>query len=177
MDYIKELEKKFAAAAAELKETLSSFRTNRPTPKLVENIKVPYLDQTMSVKQLGSITVEPPRDLVISVWDRNSLPAVAKAIESENIGLSVAPQGNVVRVRLPELTEERRHELEKLVKSSIEETRIKMRVERDAVNKNINAESDKDTKFRSKEEVQKLVDKFNGVIEVMLKDKLSEILS
>ncbi len=175
MEYLKELEKKFTSITGALKEELSSFRTNRPTPKLVENIKVPYMGQTMIVKQLGSISVEPPRDLVVSVWDREVLPMLAKAIESENMGLSVAPQGNVVRVRIPELTAERRKELEKLIRSSVEEARIRMRMERDGVNKSINAEADKDAKFRSKENMQKLVDRFNESIDMMLEDKLEEI--
>lgn len=177
MEYLKDLEEKFTSITDGLKEELSSFRTNRPTPKLVENIKVPYMNQILLVKQLGSISVEPPRDLIVSVWDKNSLSVVAKTIESENLGLSVSPQGNVIRIRLPELTEERRRELEKLIRSSVEDARIKMRVERDAANKSINTEGDKDVKFRSKEEMQKLVDKFNETIEMMLKDKLNEIMS
>jgi ribosome recycling factor len=175
MDYLKDLERRFTEITNALKEELSSYRTNRPTPKLIENIKVIYMDQSMLVKQLGSISIEPPRDLVISVWDKNSIPTVAKAIESENMGLSVSPQGNVIRVRIPELTEERRRELEKLIRSSIEEARIKMRVERDTANKSLNTETDKDVKFRSKESMQKLVDNFNGALDTMLKDKLNEI--
>ncbi len=175
MDYLKKLEVKFNQIAEALKEELASLRTSRPSPKLVENIKVEYLGQIMIVKQLGSIAIEPPRDLVISVWDKNALPAVTKAIESENLGLGVSPQGNVIRVKTPELTEERRRELEKLVRAATENARIKMRVERDAVNKLVNAEVDKDAKFRSKEQLQKLVDKFNETIEKALEDKLRDI--
>ncbi len=177
MEYLKELEVKFSRIIQSLKEELSSFRTNRPSPKLVEGIKVDYLGQLLTIKQMGSIALEPPRDLVISVWDKNALPAVAKAIESENLGLGVSPQGNTIRVRTPELTEERRREIEKLVRASVEETRIKMRMERDAVNKSINSEIDKDLKFRAKEDLQKLVDKFNDAIENALKDKLRDIAS
>ncbi|PJC65478.1 MAG: ribosome recycling factor [Candidatus Colwellbacteria bacterium CG_4_9_14_0_2_um_filter_50_12] len=177
MDYLDKLETEFNRIAGALKEELTSFRTNRPSPKLIENIKVDFLGQSLIIKQLGSITIEPPRDLVISVWDKNALPAVVKAIESGNLGLGVSPQGATIRVRTPELTEERRRELEKLIRAAAESTRIKMRVERDAANKIINAEIDKDVKFRAKEKLQKLVDKFNEVVETALKDKLRDIAS
>jgi ribosome recycling factor len=177
MDYLKELETKFNKIIETLKEELSSLRTNRPSPKIVENIKVDYLGQVVMLKQLSSITIEPPRDLVISVWDKNAIPAITKAITSENLGLGISPQGNTLRVKTPELTAERRRELEKLVRAAAENARIKMRIERDTVNKIINTETDKDVKFRAKEQLQKLVDKFNEAVEEALENKLREIAS
>ncbi|MBI3088755.1 MAG: ribosome-recycling factor, partial [Candidatus Colwellbacteria bacterium] len=89
----------------------------------------------------------------------------------------VAHQGNVVRVILPELTEERRQELMKIVKSMAEQTRIKMRIERDEAQKIINKEPDKDQKFKAKEELQKRVDSFNQKIDSIIESQITEISS
>lgn len=175
MEYLKELEPKFSAIFTSLKEEFSSFRTNRPTPKLIENIKVEYGDDLLTVKQLGSIGIELPRSLTVTVWDANITPQVEKAIEAANLGVSVSREGNVVRINLPELTNERREELSKIAKASAEKVRIRMRTLRDEVMKKINAESDKDVKFRAKEELQKMVDKFNNEVDSLVENKLNEI--
>ncbi|MBI2594697.1 MAG: ribosome recycling factor [Candidatus Colwellbacteria bacterium] len=160
MEYLKELEQKFNSLILKFKDELASIRTNRPTPKLVESIKAEYAGSLLAINQLGSISVEPPRSIIIT-------PA--------NIGVGAAQQGNIIRVTLPEMTEERRQELIKLVGKTAEDTRIRMRVERDEINKIINKEADKDGKFRAKEALQKLVDKFNEEIEGIVEAKIREI--
>src|SRR3989344_1798316 len=177
MEYLKELEQKFSTRIAKFKEDLTSIRTNRPTPKLVDSIKAEYAGQFLAINQLGSISIEPPRSIIITPWSKETAPSITKAIEAANIGVSAAQQGNIIRVTLPELTEERRQELIKLVGKMTENTRIRMRVERDEINKLINRESDKDQKFRAKEDLQKLVDKFNEEIESALEMKTKEISS
>ena len=175
MEYLKELEQKFNNLALKFKDELSSVRTNRPTPKLVDSIKVEYAGQFLAVNQLGSISVEPPRSIIVTPWSTDSAPSIVKAIEAANIGVGAAQQGNVVRITLPELTEERRQELIKLVRKMAEETRIRMRIERDEVNKIINQEADKNEKFRAKEALQKLVDKFNQEVDELVNAKNQEI--
>ncbi len=175
MGYLKELEEKFNSVVESLKEEFLGLRTNRPTPKLIENIKVDYMGQPLIVKQLGAIGIELPRDLIVNVWDKNAVPMISKAIEAANIGVSASMEGNSVRVKLPELTNERRDELIKIVKSSAEKCRIKMRTLRDDANKSVNAETDKDIKFRSKEEMQKIVDSFNQSIDEVVEKKIKEI--
>ena len=175
MEHLKELEQKFNTLALKLKDELSSVRTNRPTPKLVDSIKAEYAGQFLAVNQLGSISVEPPRSIIVTPWSTDSAPSIVKAIEAANIGVSAAQQGNVVRITLPELTEERRQELIKLVRKMAEETRIRMRIERDEVNKIINQEADKNEKFRAKEALQKLVDKFNQEVDEVVDTKIQEI--
>ena len=175
MEYLKELEQKFNNLALKFKDELSSVRTNRPTPKLVDSIKVEYAGQFLAVNQLGSISVEPPRSIIVTPWSTDSAPSIVKAIEAANIGVGAAQQGNVVRITLPELTEERRQELIKLVRKMAEETRIRMRIERDEVNKTINQEVDKNEKFRAKEALQKLVDKFNQEVDEVINAKIQEI--
>lgn len=176
MEYLKEAEKNFNRLSDLFKEELLGFRTNRATTKLVENIKVDYLGQFLTVRQLGSLSIELPLDVVIMVWDKDAITPMVKAIEDAKLGVSVSIQGNVVRVKSPSLTAERKNELVKIVKASAESFRIKMRVERDAVNKKINEETDKDMKFRAKEGLQKLVDKFNGSIDSLVEEKLKGVL-
>jgi len=179
MEYLKELEQKFNNLALKFKDELSSVRTNRPTPKLVESIKVVEFakgpGQPLSINQLGSISIEPPRSIIVTPWSIDSAPSIVKAIEATNIGVSSVQQGNVVRITLPELTEERRQELIKLARKMAEETRIRMRIERDEVNKIINQEADKNEKFRAKEALQKLVDRFNQEVDEVINTKIQEI--
>lgn len=179
MEYLKDLEQKFNNLALKFKDELSSVRTNRPTPKLVESIKVVEFakepGQPMAINQLGSISIEPPRSIIIAPWSTDSAPSIVKAIEAANIGVGAAQQGNVIRVTLPELTEERRQELIKLVRKMAEETRIRMRIERDEINKIVNQETDKNEKFRAKEALQKLVDNFNQEVDRVVEAKIQEI--
>ncbi|MBT9151457.1 MAG: Ribosome-recycling factor [candidate division WS2 bacterium] len=175
MDYLKDFQDKIDSLVFSLKEELSVLRTNRPTPKLIENLYASYAGQELQVKQLGSITVSPPRDLILTLWDKSAIGPAAKAIESANLGVGVSAEANAVRVKLPELTNERKEKLIKIIKSTTEELRIKMRIERDSVNKKINGEPDKDRKFKLKEELQKKVDKFNETVDELVTVKIKEI--
>ena len=180
MDIAKELEPKLKIAIDGLKNELSGIRTNRPTPKLIEDVEAEYFGSRMPIKQLGSIGVVPPRELQVSPWDKNALPAIQKAIESANLGLSVAVTGNIVRVTLPMLSDERRNELIKVVKNMAEEARRKTRATRDEENKKVDAaekakELTEDDKFTIKKKIQELVDKAGKDIEVALEHKIKEI--
>ncbi len=175
MEYLDELKKKFDGLIQELKDEFSTIRTNRPTPKLIEDIKAEYVEQSLTIKQLGSIGIEHPRSLIVTPWDVESGAQVAKAIEEANLGLSVAVQGNVVRITLPDLTNERRDELSRIVKTTAEKIRIKMRTLREEVHRKVNQEPDNDDKFRGKENLQKIVDNFNGAVDKQVEDKLKEI--
>lgn len=163
-----------------LKQELGGIRTNRPSPQLIENIQVDFLGQALALKQMGSISVVPPRELQVAVWDKSSVSTVAKAIEQSPLRLIPSVEGNVIHVRFPSLTEERRAELMKVAKSSAEKIRIKIRGARDEVNKRIAAAEQaktisEDQKFKTKDRVQKLIDKANADIEVVLTAKIKEI--
>ena len=173
---IKKIEIELGAIMAHAQADIGGIRTNRPTPKLVEDIAVEQYGERMAIKQLGSITVSPPHELLVGVWDKAALPAVAKAIEEAKLGLSVAVDGQVIRLHLPPLHDERRAELIKLIKSMLEKERIKIRSAHDDANKKIKAmETDEDMAFSLKEEVQKMVDKANGVLDGLLEAKVKEI--
>lgn len=177
---LKELEIRLKQAVEHLKTELQSVRGNRPSLGLLEDIKVDYYGQALALKQLGSLAIRPPRDIEVNVWDKSAVGAVAKAIEAVKAGFSVASEGNIVRVSLPPLTNERRAELEKLVKKMAESSRIAVRNERDeAIKKTKAAEEERklneDDVFRAKEEIQKTVDKVNQNIESLLEAKLKEL--
>jgi ribosome recycling factor len=179
-DFIKFLEEKTAVTRDGFKKEIAGIRANRPSTVLIEDIKVSYYNEMIPVKQLGTIAIQPPRDIFIQIWDKGAIPMVAKAIESASLGFSVGSEAGGVRVHLPELSEERREELIKLVKRMAEEHRIQIRHLRDEVNKKIQtafdaSEISEDQKFKIKEDVQKKIDEVNKDIESAVEQKIKEI--
>jgi len=160
------------------KKEIAGIRGNRPSPALVENLKVDYFGQSLTIKQLGSISVIPPREIDINVWDKNVVPGIVKAIGTA--GLSANFEGKLIRINLPPLTEERRQELIKNVRKIAENFRIQLRHQRDEINKEITRsfetkEINEDQKFKLKEEAQKNVDSVNQEIEDILNKKTKEL--
>ena len=177
---LKDLESKTKALLDFLKQEIGGMRTNRPSPQLVEDFAVDYLGQSLKLKQLGSISIVPPREIQISVWDKNALTAIAKVLETSPLGFRPSIEGKIIHLRLPPLTEERRIELIKIVKASTEKTRIKLRNLRDEANKKIvQALEEKtiseDQKFKSKKKVQDVIDKTMKDIDSLLANKIKEI--
>jgi ribosome recycling factor len=177
---VKDLEKNLRVAVDGLKTELAGVRTNRPNPKLIEDIKVDYMGQQLTLKQLGSISIIPPREIDVSVWDKSAVPSVAKAIETSGRGLTANTDGNLIRINLPTLTDERRQELIKVVKSTTEQVKIKVRGLRDDANKQVESsfkakQISEDQKFKTREQIQKAVDKINAEIETLLAGKIKEI--
>ncbi len=179
MDIIKEFDSKAAELLSAFKETLAGIRGGRPSAKLVEDISIDYLGQQMKVKQLGSITILPPREIQVSVWDPQMAAAVGSAIE-QMIKVSARAEGNTVRVSLPPLSDERRAELIKLVKREAEETKIKIRTLRDEILKKIKAQADEkkiteDDKFLLKEKIDKISHTTGETIESFIASKVTEL--
>jgi len=177
---MQDLQLKLSEIIKQLKEQLAGIRGGRPNPKLIENIEIEYFGQKLTVKQLGSINIVPPTTIQISAWDKNAVSAIAKAIESSNLNVSANTEGNLIRINLPPLSSERRQELIKIIKKETEESKIKIRHSRDEMNKKINLQTEEgeiteDDKFKSKEEIQKAVDKTNEEIEKILENKRKEI--
>jgi len=177
---LKQLDQKLKAAVESLRTEFQTIRSGRPSPRMVEDIKVEVYGQQMPIKALGSISVVPPREIQISLWDKEVVGAVAKAIEASSLNVPANTDGNLIRINLPSLTDERKKEFEKVVRKITEEMRIRVRGARDEANKEIKRmEADKelseDMAFKQKEEVQKLVDKVNGEIEILLLNKIKEI--
>ncbi|MEK7630062.1 MAG: ribosome recycling factor [Patescibacteria group bacterium] len=177
---IEEFKKQTGGTIESLKREIGGIRSNRPSTALVDEIKVNYYDQMLPLKQVGAVSIEPPRQILIQVWDQSAVAGVSKAIETSGLGLSANVDGNVIRVFLPELSEERRQEFIKHVKKIVEQHRIQVRHSRDEVNKKIqkaldDKEIDEDAKFKLKEAIQKQTDEANELIEKILEMKIKEI--
>lgn len=178
MVILEKFKKETALLVENFKKEITGIRGNRPSPALVENLKVDYFGQSLLVKQLGSISVVLPREIDISVWDKNAVSGIVKAIETA--GLSANFEGKLIRINLPPLTEERRQELIKNIRKIAENFRIQLRHQRDETNKEITRsfeakEISEDQKFKLKEEAQKNVDKVNQEIEDILNKKTKEL--
>jgi ribosome recycling factor len=174
MDPLKEMENVMKEIIAFVKEEFSKIRSNRPTTKLVEHIKVDYMGSEMQVNHIATLSINPPRDIVISPWDKNAIPPITKAIESSDLGFGISADSSGIRLTMPELTIERKNDLSRIVKSIAEENRIKMRSQRDRIMKALN-ELPEDEKFRGKDGVQKMVDKFNADIDSLVESKIEEL--
>ncbi|PJE51553.1 MAG: ribosome recycling factor [Candidatus Yanofskybacteria bacterium CG10_big_fil_rev_8_21_14_0_10_36_16] len=160
---------------------VGTVRTGRATPSLVEDIQVDFYGQKMHIKELASITTPEPRTLMIQPWDANAIEAIRGAISKSDLGLNPAVDGQTIRLNIPPLTEERRKEFVKVLKNKTEETRIKIRrIREDAWNEiqklEKNKEIGEDEKFKSKEDLQELVDSYNKKIEEMEKKKEDELM-
>ena len=145
-----------------------------------ENVKVELYGQPMSIKQLGSLGIRPPRSIEIAVWDKGAAAAVAKAIEDAKAGFTVINEGIMIRASLSALSNERREELGKLAKKTIEGARIEVRAARDEAMKKVKAAGDRkeineDQVFSGKEKMQKQIDAANKEMERLLEEKLEEI--
>ena len=164
------------------RKELQGIRTNRPNPAILEGLKVNYYGQFVPLKQVGATSVELPRNIIDQVWDKEAVSGVLKAIEASDLGVSASADGMIIRVSLPELSEERREDLVSHVRKVAENYRIQVRHLRDEANKAIQrAEAegglDEDGKFRLKGKVQEETDKANEDIEKFVEAKIKEIKS
>ncbi|EKD23925.1 MAG: Ribosome-recycling factor [uncultured bacterium] len=181
MDIIKELEQKMGSLVEFVRQELLGVRSNRPSPRLVEDISFELYGQRMTVRQVGAISIQPPTSILISVWDKEAVNVVAKAIESSNLNVVANVDGTTIRINLPALTDERRQQIIKMVKKEIEEAKIKVRSLRDDENKRVAREAEEgnlteDEKFKLKEQIQAVVDKGNKELDQLLEKKTEEIM-
>jgi ribosome recycling factor len=160
---------------------LKKLRTGRAHPSLVEHLKVDYYGTETPLNQLANVSIEDARTLVITPWDKSAVQAVEKAIFKSDLGLTPMTAGTVIRVPLPPLTEERRRDITKVVRSEAENARVAVRnVRRDVLadvkemlkEKMISQDDEK----RAHDEVQKLTDRHIAEIDASLASKEKEIL-
>jgi ribosome recycling factor len=178
--FLKDLDVALAGVVGKLKQDVGGIRGNRPSPEMLQDLKINVYDQTLTIRELGSLSVLPPRTLQVTLWDKDAVAAVTKAIEEAHMGLSVNNDGLNIRATLSPLGNERREEMMKLVKKTAETARIQVRARReDAMKRLKDAESHKeiteDDLFKSREKIQKAVDKANGDIEAATEGKLAEL--
>ncbi len=177
---VKELESGLGTSVEKLKVDFGQIRGNRPSAELLQDLKINLYDQMLTIRELGSLSVLPPRTIQITVWDNAAIGAVMNAINNAHLGLSTNNDGNNIRATLSPLGDERREELTKLVKKTSEAVRIQIRSRRDETMKRlkeaeVNKEITEDDSFKAKEKVQKVMDKTNEALEGLVKSKLEEL--
>ena len=160
---------------------LRTIRTGRASPALVERLQVEYYGVPTPLNQLAGTTVPEPRLLVIRPWDRNTIGIIEKAILKSDLGLNPSNDGQVIRLVIPQLTEERRRELSKQVAKRVEEARVSARnIRRDAIDMLRELEKEKmiseDELFEARDKVQHLTDDYIKQIDEIGKAKEAEIL-
>ena len=164
-----------------LKKDLARIRTGRATPALLDGIVVDYYGSMLPVNQVGNVSVPDARMIVIQPWEKSMLPVIEKAIQASDLGLNPQNDGNLIRLPIPPLSEERRKELFKTCKKTGEETKVAIRnVRRDSNEKLKKAEKDKaitqDEEKKGLDEIQKLTDKFIKTVDDLLVTKEKEIM-
>lgn len=177
---VKELEKRMQGAMDALKKEFTGLRTGRASVNLLDPVVVEAYGQRMSLNQVGTVSAPEPRLLTVSVWDKGLVVATAKAIREAGLGLNPAPDGQMIRIPIPELTSERRAELAKLAHKYAEHGRVAVRnVRRDGMESLKKAEKDhkisQDEHRQKSDEVQKLTDRFVKLVDEALVHKEKEI--
>jgi ribosome recycling factor len=177
-----ELKRRMHGATSVLKTELSGLRTGRASANLVDPVQVEAYGSHMPLSQVASVTVPEPRMVSVNVWDKSLVHAVEKAIVNSNLGLSPATEGQVIRLRIPELNEERRKELVKVAHKYAEAARVAIRhVRRDGLDVVKKLEKDhaisKDDHDKFSTDIQKATDGVIAEVDKMLADKEKEILT
>lgn len=181
-EVLAEAKTRMGKAVEAMRNELLTIRTGRASPGLVEHLKVDYYGAPTPLNQMATITTPEARLLVIQPWDRASLDAIGKAILRSDLGLNPSDDGAVIRLALPQLTEERRRELAKLVRRRVEEGRIAVRnVRRDSQEKLRRLEHDheisQDELHRAANELQKLTDSVIEDVDKVGHEKETELLA
>jgi ribosome recycling factor len=179
---IADIKRRMQGAISVLKTELSGLRTGRASASLLEPIQVNAYGSNMPLNQVASVNVPEPRLLSVQVWDRGMVAAVEKAIRDSNLGLNPQTEGQVLRVRIPELTQDRRQELVKVAHKYAEAARVSVRhVRRDGLDTIKKAEKDgemsSDDLDRLADQVQKATDQFIAEIDQVVAAKEKEILA
>ena len=160
----------------------ASLRAGRANPQALDRILVDYYGTPTPINQLGNLSTPEPRMLVISLWDSKMIPAVEKAIQKSDLGINPANDGKIIRLIFPELTEERRKELCKVVKKKAEESKVAVRsIRRDDIEQVKKQKKDslitEDDQKKLEEKIQKLTDEKIKEIDTISAAKEKEIMS
>jgi ribosome recycling factor len=176
------IESRMQKSVIALQSELATIRTGRANAALLDHVRVSYYGSEVPMSQVGNISVPEPRMLVIAPWEKTILGDITKAIMKSDLGLTPSSDGEVVRIILPELTEDRRKELVKQVKAAGEMAKVAVRNIRRDANEEIKKQlkddhlSEDDSK-REHDRVQKITDKFVAEIDQIIENKESDILT
>ncbi|MGA7669442.1 MAG: ribosome recycling factor [Nitrolancea sp.] len=180
-DILLDAEDRMEKTIVALRRELSGIRTGRAAPGLIEHLDVEYYGTPTPLNQLAGISAPEPRLLVVQPWDRGSLGIIEKAIRSSDLGLNPTNDGQLIRIAIPALTEERRKSLVRVVRAKVEEDRVALRnIRRDAVAQIKDLMKDKqigeDDERRGEQQIQDLTDRFVSEADTIGKQKEDEVL-
>ena len=180
-DVLKEAEGRMKKSIEALRRELTTIRTGRASPGLIEHLPVEYYGTATPLNQMAGISVPEPRLLQVTPWDKGALGAIEKAIQKSELGLNPTNDGKVIRIAIPTLTQERRRDLTKLVKHHVEEARVALRnIRRDALHDLKELEDEKmiaaDDHKRATERVQQLTDRYIREAEDVGATKEAEVM-
>lgn len=180
MDVIQQHKDQFDKTVEHLKQEISGLRTGRATPMLVEDIPIEAYGTRQPLKAVASISVLDAKTLGIDPWDKSLMQPVEVGIRNSSLGISPVNDGKLIRLPLPELTQERRGELIKVLHQKLEAARVAIRKLREDIRKTIDAseknkEVSEDQKFKMQEYLEKMVKEYNDKIQAIGADKEKEI--
>ena len=167
-------------AVAFFQGELGKLRTGQASPALVEDVMVNVFGQKMPIKQLAGISTPERRQLLIQPWDHSYVEPIEKALSQSSLGTSPIVEGNSIRVHLPQLTQEYRQQLGKVLGEKAEDAKKTVRKAREDAWENVQENAKKgvireDDKFRAKDELQKLIDEYNKKVDELVEQKKKEI--
>ncbi len=179
-EIIQDAERRMQKAVEAAGHDYSTIRTGRANPLILENIKVDYYGTATPLNQLAGISVPEPRQLLVTPWDKSIINTILKSIQSSDIGLTPMSDGNVIRLNVPALTEERRRDLVKQLHKKSEDHKIAVRNVRRDANERIKEEQKKsaiteDDAKREQDSTQKLTDKYIAEIDKLTQAKEAEL--
>lgn len=180
-DIVLEAEGKMEKSIEVLLNELKGVRTGRAAPALVENVRVEYYGTPTPLKQIANISAPDPRMLMVKPFDSSSLGEIEKAIIKSDLGINPLNDGKIIRLPIPPMSEERRKKMSNLVKDSGEKAKVAIRNIRRDANKVADDEEkakkmSEDDKFRTKEEIQKLTEKYEAKTDEFVAKKTKEVM-
>jgi len=181
-DFYDECQDRMDKTISSLKKEMGKIRTGRANPTILDDLSVEYYGSPTPLKQLAAVSTPDPRCLMIAPYDKTCLSAIEKAINTSGLGLPPNNDGQVIRLNIPELTQERRKDLVKDVKKRGEEAKVAIRnIRRDGNESVKKAEKDKelseDVAKKETDRIQKLTDEFCGKVDDVLRHKEEDILT
>ncbi len=180
-DVTRDAEQRMAKTVETLRHELAKIRTGRAHPSLLDHIKVEYYGSEVPLSQAATITIVDPRTLGVAPWDKNMVRVIEKAILSSDLGLNPATSGDVIRVPLPPLTEERRRDLTRVVRGEAENARVAIRNVRRDANHHLkamvkNKAISEDEERRAEEKMQQLTGSYIAKIDELVAAKEKELM-
>ena len=176
----KDLKKRMESSSQSAKSEISGIRAGRASPGMLDSIKVEAYGQKMSINQIGNITTPDPRTINVEVWDASNVSLVDKSLRESNLGINPIIEGNLIRLPLPQLTEERRDEFLKVIGKIVESAKVAIRnIRRDGIEKVKSSEKEKnisqDESKRFQNDIESMTSEFIKIIDEAHKHKEEDL--